>query len=92
MCLNTSGYIFTHTMGFFSWKSCKQTFIASWTMYVEFMATYEANGQMMWVTKFGLGLRVVDDIEIPLTINCDNEPTIYYSYNKSSVAAKFIDI
>jgi hypothetical protein len=35
---------------------------------------------------------VVDGIEIPLTIYCDNEPTIYYSYNKSSVVTKFIDI
>jgi hypothetical protein len=35
---------------------------------------------------------VVDSIEKPLRIYCDNEPTIFYSYNKPSGAAKFIDI
>jgi hypothetical protein len=43
--------------------------------------------------KFIPGLRVVDSIERPLRIYCDNEPMIFYSYNnKSSGAAKFIDI
>jgi hypothetical protein len=43
--------------------------------------------------KFILGLTVVDSIERPLGIYCDNEPAIFYSYNnKSSGVAKFIDI
>jgi hypothetical protein len=43
--------------------------------------------------KFVPGLRVVDSIERPLRIYYDNELIVFYSYNnKSSGAAKFIDI
>jgi hypothetical protein len=42
--------------------------------------------------KFVPELRVVDSIERPLRIYCHNEPAVFYSYNKSNVAAKFIDI
>jgi hypothetical protein len=43
--------------------------------------------------KFVHELRVVDSIDRPLRIYCDNEPTIFYSYNnKSCGTAKFIDI
>jgi hypothetical protein len=42
--------------------------------------------------KFVPGFRVIDSIERPLRIYCDNEPAIFYSYNKSSGATKFIDI
>jgi hypothetical protein len=62
-------------------------------MHVEFVATYEATGQAIWMKKFILGLIVVDSIEIPLRIYCDNEPAVFFSYNnKSSGAAKYIDI
>ena len=40
----TSGYVFTLTGGAISWKSSKQTVTASSTMYVEFVACYEATG------------------------------------------------
>jgi hypothetical protein len=39
-----SCYIFTLTKGAISWKSSKQTVIASSTMYAEFVASYEATG------------------------------------------------
>jgi hypothetical protein len=43
--------------------------------------------------KFVPKLRVVHSIERPLRIYCDYEPTIFFSYyNKSSGAAKYIDI
>ena len=78
--------------GAISWKSCKQTARASSTMHAEFVATYEATGQAIWIKKFVPGLRVVDSIERPLRIYCDNEPAVPYSYNsKSCGAAKFID-
>jgi hypothetical protein len=36
---------------------------------------------------------VVDSIERPLRIYCDNEPTVFFSHNyKSSGSAKYIDI
>jgi hypothetical protein len=40
--------------------------MTSSTMYVEFVACYEAVGQTMWLKKFVPGLRVVDSIERPL--------------------------
>ena len=59
----------------------------------EFVASYEAIGQAMWLKNFIPGLRVVDSISKPLTLYCDNiAAVIYASNNKSSNAAKNIDI
>jgi hypothetical protein len=47
----------------------------------------------MWIKKFVTDLRVVDSIERPLKLYCDNEPTILYSHNnKKTKAAKYINI
>ena len=62
-------------------------------MYAEFVACYETMGQVNWLKKFMPGLKVVDDIHRPLKLYCDNEPTVCYAHNnKSSGAAKYIDI
>ena len=88
-----SGYIFTLTGGAISWKSSKQTVTTSSTMYAEFVAYYEATGQVNWLKKFIPGLKVVDDIHKPLKLYCDNNPAVCYAHNnKSSGAAKHIDI
>jgi hypothetical protein len=47
----------------------------------------------MWLKKFVSGLRVVDIIEIPLKLYCDNEPAVLYVHNnKKTKAAKHINI
>jgi hypothetical protein len=90
---STSGYIFTLAGGAISWKSSKQTITASSTMVAEYVACYEATGQANWLKKFIPGLRVVDSIQRPLRMYCDNEPAVFYAHNnKSSVAAKHINI
>jgi hypothetical protein len=62
-------------------------------MYTEFVACYEVTGQTEWLKKFVLGLRVIDSIEKPLKIYCDNERVVQYSYNnKKSDASKHINI
>ena len=62
-------------------------------MYAEFVACYEASGQVEWLKKFIPGLRVVDSIQRPLRMYCDNELAVFYAHNnKSSGAAKHIDI
>jgi hypothetical protein len=62
-------------------------------MYVEFVACYETTGQTMWLKKFVLGLRVIDNIERPLKLYCDNEPVVLYDHkNKKTKAAKYINI
>ena len=68
---STSGYIFTLAKGAISWKSSKQTVTASSTMYAEFVACYEASGQVTWIKKFVPGLKVVDSIEKPLKLYCE---------------------
>ncbi|WVZ64586.1 hypothetical protein U9M48_014081 [Paspalum notatum var. saurae] len=85
-------YIFTLARGAISWKSSKQSIVVSSTEYAEIIACYEATGQALWLKKFVPGLKVVDSIEKPLKLYCDNEPAISYSYNKSNNAAKYIDI
>ena len=90
---STSGYIFTLAGGAISWKSSKQTITASSTMQAEFIACFEATGQAIWLKNFIPGLKVVDSILKPLLLYCDNEPAVFYtSNNKSSAAAKHIDI
>jgi hypothetical protein len=78
---STSGYVFTLAGGTISWKSSKQTVTASSTMYAEFIACYEASGQVKWLKKFVPELRVVDSIEKPLKMYCDNEPAVFYAHN-----------
>ena len=46
---STSGYIFTLAKRAISWKSSKQSVTASSTMYAEFVACYEASGQVTWL-------------------------------------------
>jgi hypothetical protein len=73
---STSGYVFTLAGGAISWKSSKQTITTSSTMYVEFVACYEATGQMNWLKKFIFGLKVVESIHKPLKLYCDNNAEV----------------
>jgi hypothetical protein len=62
-------------------------------MYAKFVACYEATGQVNWLKKFILGLKVVDSIHKPLKLYCDNNPAVQYAHNnRSSGVAKHIDI
>jgi hypothetical protein len=61
--------------------------------YAEFVACYEATGQVNWLKKFMPRLKVVDDIHRPLKLYCDNELAVTYAHNnRTSNAAKHIDI
>ena len=61
-------------------------------MYAEFVACYEATRQVKWLKKFIPGLKVIDSIKGPLKMYCDNEPAVFYAYNKLSGAVKHIDM
>jgi hypothetical protein len=62
-------------------------------MYVEFVACYEATGQAMWLNKFVPDLKVVDNIERPLKLYCDNELAVLYAHNNKKIkATKHINI
>jgi hypothetical protein len=88
-----SGNLFKLAGGAISWSSSNQNVMTSSTIYVEFVACYEATGQAMWLKKFVPGLRVVDSIERPLKLYCDNEPAVLYTHNnKKTKASMHINI
>jgi hypothetical protein len=96
-CLDTnrskSGYVFKLAGRDISWSSSKQTVMTSFMMYAEFVACYEATEQAMWLKKSMPDLRVIDKIERPLKLYCDNEPAVLYSHNnKKTKVIKHINI
>lgn len=90
---STSGYIYLLAGGAISWRSAKQTLIASSTMAAEFVACYEASNQGIWLRNFVTGLRILEGTERPLKLYCDNKSAVLYSNNnRSSTKSKHIDI
>jgi hypothetical protein len=88
---STSGYIFFLAGGAISWKSSKQTIVATSTMEAEFIACYEITTQALWLRNFIGGLKIVDSIARPIKIFCDNSAAVFFS-NKSGSRSKHIDI
>lgn len=90
---STSGYIFLLAGGAISWRSAKQALIASSTMEAEFVACYEASNCGIWLRNFVTGLRILEGIERPLKLYCDNKSAVLYSNNnRSSSRSRHIDI
>ena len=90
---STSGYIFIMASGAVSWRSVKQTLIATSTMEAEFVSCFEATSQVVWLKSFIYVLRVMDSISRPLRIFCDNSAAVFLAKNnKSGSRSKHIDI
>ncbi|KAL1216602.1 Retrovirus-related Pol polyprotein from transposon TNT 1-94 [Cardamine amara subsp. amara] len=90
---STFGYMFLLAGGAVSWKSGKQSVIATSTMEGEFVACYEATIQALWLRNFISGLGIVDSIAKPLRIYCDNSAAVFFSKNdKYSKGAKHMEI
>ncbi|CAN6455989.1 unnamed protein product [Victoria cruziana] len=90
---STSGYVFTLAGGAISWKSVKQTLVATFTMAAEYIACYEASNQALWLRNFVAGLRIMTGIERPLRLLCDSSSTVQFSNNNRSLPkSKYIDI
>ena len=70
-----TGYVFLLAVGVISCISKKQSTTTAHTMEVEFIALYHMD------QKLHYGLGVVDSIERPLKIFCDNEVVISLSNN-----------
>ena len=51
--------------GAVSWRSAKQTLIATSTMKAEFISYFEATSNGVWLKSLMSGLRVVDSISRP---------------------------
>lgn len=62
-------------------------------MAAELVACYEASNHGIWLQNVVIGLRVVQNIERPLKIYCDNNSAVlYFNNNRSSSKSKHIDI
>ena len=90
---STSGFIFMMAKGAVSWKSVKQTLIASSTMEVEYVACYEATCHAIWLWNFISALEVVHSISRPLKLFYGNSAVVYFSRNtRSTSRSKHIDV
>ena len=90
---STFGYMFLLAGGAVSWKSGKQSVIATSTMEAEFVACFEATVHALWLRNFILRLGLVDNIEKPLRIYCDNSAAVFFSKNdRYSKGAKHMDL
>jgi hypothetical protein len=90
---STFGYVFLLAGGAVSWKSSKQSIIATSTMEAEFVACFEATIQALWLRSFISRFSLVDNIEMPLRIYCDNLTDVFFSKNeKYSKGAKHMDL
>ena len=62
-------------------------------MAAEFVACYEASNRGIWLQNFVTGLRIVDGVDRPLKLYCDNKSDVLYSNNnRSSTKSKHINI
>ena len=82
---STFSYVFMLAEGDVSWKSVKQSIIATFTMEAKFIACYKVSNQAIWLQNFISGLRIVDGIERPLRIK------LYSKNNRSLLKSKHID-
>ena len=90
---STSGYIFIMAGGVVSWRSVKQTLIATSTMEAEFVSCFQATSQGVWLKSFIYGLKSFISISRPLKIFCDNSAAVFLAKNnKSGSRSKHIDI
>ncbi|XP_075499310.1 secreted RxLR effector protein 161-like [Primulina tabacum] len=90
---STSGYVFLLAGGAISWRSAKQALTSSYTMAAEFIACYEASNHAIWQKNFVTGLHILQEVERPLKLFCDNRSAVLYSNNnRSSTKSKHIDI
>ncbi|KAH9667906.1 hypothetical protein KPL70_021226 [Citrus sinensis] len=90
---STSGYVFLLAEGAISWRSAKQSLIATSTTEAEFVSCFEATTQTIWLRSFISGLEIVDSISRPLKIYYDNSAVVFLAKNnKSGSRSKHIDI
>ena len=90
---STFGYLFLLADGAISWKSGKQSVIATSTMEAEFIACFEATVQSLWLRNFFNGLSIIGTIAKQMRIYCDNAAAVFFSKNdRYSKGAKHMDL
>ena len=81
------------TGGAISWKANKQSLTATSTFQAEYIAIYDATSHAIWLKNFITELKIVDSIERPLTMYCDNTAAVFFTKNnKRSSGSRNIDV
>lgn len=76
---STSGYCFSLNGGLISWRSSKQSCVALSTAEAEYIALAGAAQEAIWLSRLLTDLNC--DIELPMTINEDNQAAISIAKN-----------
>ncbi|GKD49738.1 retrotransposon protein, putative, ty1-copia subclass, partial [Tanacetum coccineum] len=71
-----TGYVFILYGGAVDWKSIKQSIFATSSTDAEYITTFDASKEAVWIYKSIYGLNVVPIIEEPITMYCDNTGAI----------------
>ncbi|TYK02840.1 gag/pol protein [Cucumis melo var. makuwa] len=71
-----SGSVFTLNVGAIVWRSIKQGCIADSTMEAEYVAACEVAKEAVWLRKFLHDLEVVPNMNLPITLYCDNSGAV----------------
>ncbi|KAA0037509.1 gag/pol protein [Cucumis melo var. makuwa] len=72
----TSELAFTLNRRAVVWRSIKQGCIADFTMEAEYVAACEAAKEAVWLRKFLHDLEVVPNMNLPITLYCDNSGVV----------------
>ena len=90
---STFGYLFLLADVAISWKSGKQSVIATSTMEAEFIACFEATVQSLWLRNFINGLSIIGTIAKQMRIYCDNAAAVFlYKNDRYTKCAKHMDL
>ena len=90
---SATGFIFTLADGAISWKSSKQSLVASSTMEAEIVAYYETGAHAKWLRNFISGLKIVKSICRPLKLFSDNSSVVSFAKStKNTGGAKHIEL
>ncbi|GKC71579.1 hypothetical protein Tco_1117462, partial [Tanacetum coccineum] len=71
-----TGYVFVLNGGDVDWKSAKQSILKTSSTEAEYVATFDASKEAVWVRKFISRLGVVPTIKKPINMYCDNTGAI----------------
>nr|GEX18121.1 reverse transcriptase domain-containing protein [Tanacetum cinerariifolium] len=71
-----TGYVFILNGGAVDWKSAKLSIFATSSAEAEYIATFDASNEVVWVRKFISRLGIVPTIEEPTSMYCDNTGAI----------------
>ena len=86
-----SGFMFMLNGGAISWRISKQTTTADSTTEAKYIAAAEAAKEAVWIRQFLKGLKVVQSVEEPIPIYCDNSGAIIQAKEpKSSNKARHV--